>query len=105
MFGRLFGNRETAPEATPPPAEIEEAPAALEPEPAPIDPTPPASFAAEPVAADPSAPKTSWLQRLKSGLAKTISYFEASLTKKDKAVPRLASGDEDKAQVIKFRSS
>ena len=42
---------------------------------------------------------------LKSGLAKTIAYFEASLTKKDKAVPRLASGEEDKAQVIKFRSS
>jgi UDP-glucuronate decarboxylase len=56
------------------------------------------SLAREKIGFDPSVP-------LRAGLARTIAYFEASLTKRDRTAHRLGSAEEDRVQVVKFRSS
>ncbi len=87
LFGRLFGSREDEPIPQPavePAAEFAEAHVADGSARAPVADAP-EPFVAEPggaqvVAAEPPAPKTSWLQRLKSGLAKTSSKLSDGIT-------------------------
>ena len=97
LFGRLFGGRDDAPEASPaaetptPSAPAPERPdeATARPETAvpeatsaaPADPPAPAPAAVEPApAAVEPAPKVGWFQRLRSGLSKTSSWLSEGIT-------------------------